>query len=73
MQRPALLRMNDPAENWQFGRGWTLLSPLERKSPGAPTPGQIFKSNANAKDNLVAEKEQARRAAEALFGRAGAA
>ena len=41
---------------------------------GAPTPGQVFKSNTNGiEDSTSLSKAQARGAAEALFARGGAA
>jgi len=73
MQRSAFWRMSDPLANPQFRRDWTLLPPPERKCPDAPTPGQDFQSNTSTNDSVAAEKAQARRVAEALFSRAGAA
>ena len=53
-------------------RGWELPPP-RRKTPSAPTPGAISKSTISTKiDSATASKIQARRAAEALFRRAGA-
>src|SRR4051794_27782166 len=40
--------MSDPDRNRWFRCRWILPPPLERKSPGAPTPGQIFENNLSA-------------------------
>jgi hypothetical protein len=64
--------MSDPAHNRWFRCAWVLLPPLERKSPGAPTPRRIFESDINSiKDNAPLAKEQARALAERLFGSGG--
>ena len=61
MQRTAFWLMSDPLANPQFRRCWTQPPPLERKSPGAPTPGQIFVRTISNKTNTTLQaKEQAR-------------
>jgi hypothetical protein len=68
-----LAAMSDPDRNRRFRCPW-VLSPPQRKTPGAPTPGAIFESTISSTiDTADREKEQARHAAEALFSRAGAA
>ena len=60
---------SDPASNRWFSRAWVLPPPLGRKSPGAPTPGQIFESHNNSvNDTAPLTKAQARALAERLFG-----
>ena len=64
--------MSDPDRNRWFSYAWVLPPPLERKSPGAPTPGQIFVSTINSiKDTAPRTKAQARALAEALFAPGG--
>jgi hypothetical protein len=68
-----LAAMSDPERNRWFSCRWVLLPPLERKNPGAPTPGRIFESHINSiKDTAPLAKEQARVLAEQLFGSGGA-
>ena len=68
-----LAMASDPASKRWFRRTWALPSLLERKSPGAPTPGQIFESHLNnIKDTAPLTKAQARALAERLFGLRGA-
>ena len=67
-----LAMASDPASNRWFRRAWVLPPPLERKSPGAPTPGQIFVSTINdIKNTAPRTKAQARALAEALFAPGG--
>jgi hypothetical protein len=67
-----LAMMSDPARNRWFRCAWVLPPPLERKSPSAPTPGQIFASNINEIiDTTPLPKAQARALAERLFGSGG--
>ena len=74
MRRSAFWLMSNPIRDPQFSRGWTYPPPLNRKRrpAGTGTAKFIGKSN-TAIDTIEREKAQARRAAEALFGRAGAA
>ena len=67
-----LAAMSDPDRNRWFRCLWVLPPPLERKSLGAPTPGQIFVSTINGiKDTAPRTKAQARALAEALFAPGG--
>jgi hypothetical protein len=68
-----LAMASDPASNRWFSRAWVLPPPLGRKSPGAPTPGQIFASTINDIINTAPlTKAQARSLAERLFSSRGA-
>lgn len=68
-----LAMASDPANNRWFSRTWVLPPPLERKSPGAPTPGQIFVSNINnIVDTAPLTKAQAHVLADRLFRLRGA-
>jgi hypothetical protein len=63
-----LAAMSDPDRNRWFRCAWVLPPPLQRKSPGAPTPGRIFESTiSNTINTAGAAKEQARALAERLF------
>jgi hypothetical protein len=74
MQHPAFWMMSDPAENPQFRRCWTLPPLPKQKSPGAPTPGQIFVSNINnITDTAPLIKAQAQALATRLFRKRGVA
>jgi hypothetical protein len=63
---------SDPASNRWFSRVWVLPPPLEQKSPGAPTPGQIFEGIINdTVDTAPLSKAQARTLADRLFSPRG--
>jgi hypothetical protein len=63
-----LAAMSDPEHNRWFRCAWVLPPPLERKSPGAPTPRRIFESDINSiKDTAPLSKAQARALAERMF------
>ena len=63
-----LAMASDPASNRWFSRVWVLPPRLERKNPGAPTPGQVFKSTSNDIINTAPlTVAQARALAEQLF------
>ncbi|MGE3782055.1 MAG: hypothetical protein AB7H71_04855 [Alphaproteobacteria bacterium] len=69
MQRPAFWLMKDPLANPRFQRAWVLPSPLERKNPGALSPGQIFGSDVtDILSTAQLTKAQARALVEQLFG-----
>ena len=68
-----LAAMSDPARNRWFRCPWTLPPPGERKSPGAPTPGQIFDNLSTGNHSIELAKSQARSAAKALFAPGGVA
>ena len=63
-----LAMASDPASNRWFSRAWVLPPPPERKSPGAPTPGQIFTRHINNIEHTAPlSKAQAEALAERLF------
>ena len=67
-----LAAMSDPARNRWFRCPWTLPPPRERKSPGAPTPGQIFTSSLKEIiDTAPLTKAQAQALVEQLFSSGG--
>ena len=67
-----LAMASDPASNRWFSRAWVLRPPPERKSPGAPTPGQIFTSSLKEIiDTAPLTKAQAQALAEQLFSSGG--
>ena len=77
MQRPYFWLQSDPAENWQFSRGWEL-PPLKRRRPAlAPTSNRplIKASTSTAENTRLADdaKARCRAAAEALFAPGDAA
>jgi hypothetical protein len=62
-----LAAMSDPDRNRWFRYHW-VLPPPQRKTPGAPTPGEIFENTINSIiDTAESAKSQARSSAEALF------
>ena len=64
--------MSDPERNRWFSCRWVLPPPPERKSPGAPTPGQIFTSSLKEIiDTAPLTKAQAQALAEQLFSSGG--
>ena len=61
--------MSDAERNRNWRR---FIDPPQQKSPGAPTPGQIFASTINdIKNTAPRTKAQARALAEALFAPGG--
>ena len=71
MQRPSFWLQSDPAENWQFSRGWELPPPKRRRPALAPTSNRpLIKASSSTAENtrLVDDaKARCRAAAEALF------
>ena len=68
-----LAAMSDPERNRWFSCPWVLPLPLQRRTPGAPTPGAIFESDINSiKDTAPLSKAQARALAEQLISSGGA-